>query len=270
MTRNSELNYHAKTSGEGEPLVLLHGFSGSGADWAAHLPALTPHFRVVTVDLPGHGKTDSPTDPAHYTIENMAQDLISLLESLDLGQVHLLGYSMGGRLALYLAIHYPTAIKSLILESASPGLASPEERQARIASDQALATQIEQKGLSWFADYWGNIPLFASQKNLQQAIQDDVRARRLNNNPHGLVNSLRGMGTGVQPSLWPHLSALKRPVLLLTGEHDSKFVAINQQMQTQIPDAQHIIIPDAGHTVHLEQPVLFEKNILDFLTSVKR
>jgi len=253
-----------------DSFVLLHGFSGSSADWAAHLPALTPYFRIVTVDLPGHGKTDSPADPAHYTIENTARDLITLLDSLDLGKINLLGYSMGGRLALYMAIHYPAAIKSLILESASPGLASLEERQARIASDEALATQIEQNGISWFVDYWGNIPLFASQKNLPQVTQDDLRARRLSNDPHGLANSLRAMGTGVQPSLWIHLSALNLPVLLITGAHDTKFVAINQQMQAQLPDAQHIVIPDAGHTVHLEQPVLFEKNILDFLTSVKR
>jgi len=259
-----------ETDGNGEPLVVLHGFSGSGADWAAHLPTFTPHFRVVTVDLPGHGKTDSPTDLSHYSIENTASGLISLFESLDLGQVHLLGYSMGGRLALYLAIHYPAAIKSLILESASPGLASSEERLARIASDEALAAQIEQNGMSWFADYWGNIPLFASQKNLLQTLQDDVRARRLNNNPHGLANSLRGVGTGVQPSIWSQLGTLKMPVLLITGALDTKFVAINQQMQAQLPDAKHIIIPDAGHTVHMEQPVLFEKNILDFLTSVKR
>jgi 2-succinyl-6-hydroxy-2,4-cyclohexadiene-1-carboxylate synthase len=264
------MNYHIEQSGEGDSLLLLHGFSGSGADWEPFLPAFGSRFRVLTVDLLGHGKTDSPIDITAYRMENTARDLIALLDSLGIDKTYLLGYSLGGRLALYLALAYPERFMSLILESASPGLQTEAERQARIVSDEALAEQIEQNGIEWFADTWANIPLFASQKNLPAEVQKRLREKRLRNNPRGLASSLRGMGTGMQPPLWEQLGELTMPVLLIAGELDTKFVTINQQMQQRIPNVQLHIIPDAGHTVHLEQPEPFTNIVTQFLTSLKR
>lgn len=263
------LNYHVEVVGEGTPLVLLHGFSGSGADWASFVPALAEQFRVVTVDLPGHGRTDSPQEIERYTMPNTARDLIALFGQLELGPVNLLGYSMGGRLALYLALHDPGAVRALILESASPGLDDEQARYERIASDEALAAQIEENGIDWFADYWGNLPLFASLKTLPSAAQAELHAKRLNNQPRGLANSLRGMGTGVQPSLWPRLGELNMPVLLLAGEKDPKFLSINQQMQTAIQGVWCTLVPGAGHNIHLEQPGLFVRLVTHFLTFKK-
>ncbi|MDX1993956.1 MAG: 2-succinyl-6-hydroxy-2,4-cyclohexadiene-1-carboxylate synthase [bacterium] len=264
------MNYHTEQFGAGQPLLLLHGFSGSGADWEPFLPAFASHFHVLTVDLPGHGKADSPHDLTAYRMENTARDLIALLDSLHIEKTHLLGYSMGGRLALFLALTYPERFLSLILESASPGLQTEAERQARIVSDETLAAQIEQNGIEWFADYWANIPLFASQKSLPAEIQNRLREKRLANNTQGLANSLRAMGTGMQPSLWERLGELQIPVLLIAGERDIKFVTINQQMQPHIANAQLSIIPEAGHTVHLEQPEPFTNIVTQFLTSLNR
>ena len=172
----------------------------------------------------------------------------------------LLGYSMGGRLALTIAVHYPEKVQSLILESATAGLKTEAERQERIQSDNALADKIEANGIEWFADYWGNLPLWANQTAEQKAA---LYQQRLKNSPIGLANSLRGMGTGQMPPLWDALPQLKMPVKLIVGELDSKFLAINREMAALIPNAQLHVIPKAGHAVHIEASEAYQSLILD-------
>ncbi|HEY7615650.1 MAG TPA: alpha/beta fold hydrolase, partial [Terriglobales bacterium] len=133
------VRYHAEVEGSGLPLVLLHGFTGSSESWWQIRPALSKQFMTVTVDLLGHGLTEAPEDSQRYTMAFAAQDLAAIFSELQLSYTHLLGYSMGGRLALYLALHHPTLVKTLILESASPGLATEAERADRIQSDERLA-----------------------------------------------------------------------------------------------------------------------------------
>jgi 2-succinyl-6-hydroxy-2,4-cyclohexadiene-1-carboxylate synthase len=172
---------------------------------------------------------------------------------------------MGGRLALYLTVNYPDWFQSLVLESASPGLDTAVARAERQKQDSDWADWIETNGIEAFVERWEQLPLWASQSQLPEETRLALRQQRLQNNPTGLAYSLRGMGTGVQPSLWSRLSELKMPVLLLTGELDSKFVAINQQMVRQIPQGQLQIIPQAGHTIHLERPSHFNQLVQSFL-----
>lgn len=259
----NDVHYHVEETGQGDTLVLLHGFTGSGANWSEHVEFFAERFRVVTVDLLGHGQTDSPGEPERYRIEQAARDLAALFEQLKPGKVHLLGYSMGGRLALYTAIHYPAAVRSLILESASPGLDSMDERRARLEQDTRLAGRIKEEGVQKFVDDWERLPLWATQSD---AIRARLRTQRLQNNPVGLANSLLGMGTGAQPSLWPHLPALSMRALLIAGALDPKFAGTARQMRDHIPLAELSIIPDAGHTTHLEQPEAFRQTVFNFLT----
>jgi 2-succinyl-6-hydroxy-2,4-cyclohexadiene-1-carboxylate synthase len=191
-------------------------------------------------------------------MEAVARDVEALLDHLQASPAHLLGYSMGGRLSLYLALHRPRRWISLILESASPGLATAAERARRAQKDEALAAFIEREGLPAFVDRWQALPLFASQKRLPQDVRQAHREGRLRNRSRGLANSLRGMGTGVQPSLWPRLGELALPVLLVAGELDDKFVAIAQEMAAELSRVRLEIVPDAGHTVHLERPDYYE------------
>ena len=259
------LNYNVVIRGSGIPLVMLHGFTGSGTNWQAAADELSLTYTVITIDLPGHGRSDAPADPARYRMEAVAADLALLFERLAACPVNLLGYSMGGRLALYMARHYPELIRSLVLESASPGLADPRARDERRASDDALARRIEQDGLPAFVDYWESIPLFASQQRLPEATRQQLRAQRLTSNPVGLANSLRGMGTGQQPSLWEDLALVRQPVLLLAGELDAKFVNIARAMGERLPRAQVQIMPGAGHTIHLETPEVYLMQVLMFV-----
>lgn len=256
------VNYHCRLAGQGDPVVLLPGFTGSSVNWLSIIEGLSPDHTVLAVDLLGHGETGSPIDPARYRIERAAADLAELIARLVAPPAALIGYSMGGRLGLYTAIHYPHLIDRLILESASPGIEDAAERAARQQSDEALADRIEREGIEAFVRRWENLQLFATQTPEQR---ENLRGGRLKNNPTGLANSLRGMGAGAQPSLWDRLGEVQAPTLLIAGERDNKFTAIARRMASLIPRAQLAIVPDAGHTVHLEQPDMYTRLILDWM-----
>ncbi len=262
------LNVETAGAGTGPPLLLFHGFTGSAANWRAHVEGFAQHFTIIAVDLPGHGESDSPDDPARYRMEHCLEDLIAVLDQLQpkLQQVNLLGYSMGGRVALHFAAAHPERVSKLILESASPGLSDPAERAARVASDNALADFIEQAGLEAFVDRWESLPLFASQARLPAEVSAGLRAQRLLCNPRGLAHSLRGLGTGIQSPLWDRLPEVRVPTLLIAGELDTKFMNIARAMAESLPNARLEIVPEAGHTAHLEQPEVFDRLVLDWLS----
>lgn len=260
---------NVESAGSGPPLVLLHGFTGSGETWKSHAEAYADRFTVITIDILGHGGSDSPDAHQRYAMEYIAEDLIAIFNHLKLERVHLLGYSMGGRVALHMGIRHSGRIASLILESASPGIILPELREARIRDDEVLAERIEREGIEAFVDHWENLPMFASQLKLPETVRAGLRAQRLRNNPTGLANSLRGMGTGVQFPLWWHLENLACPTLLIAGALDNKFTVTAKAMFKKMPNGRLpirlVIVPEAGHTVHLEQPETFNRLVLEFL-----
>jgi 2-succinyl-6-hydroxy-2,4-cyclohexadiene-1-carboxylate synthase len=172
---------------------------------------------------------------------------------------------MGGRLALYLALSHPACVASLVLESATPGIEDPRERESRRAADESLARAIETRGVEWFAEYWAKQPLFDSQRSLPPAARERLRAARRANRPEGLAASLRGFGQGVQPWLGDHLGAIPCPTLVLTGGLDEKFDAFGTWMSLMIPDARQQTAPRAGHNVHLEEPESYARALLAHL-----
>lgn len=252
-------NYALSQQGEGPPLLLLHGFTGDRSAWQSVAPALGAKNQLIMPDLPGHGCSDTPECAAAWHMSSVAADLISLLDALELPQIHLLGYSMGGRLALYLALRYPRRCISLTLESASPGIADEKERMARQQSDNQLADHIEARGIAWFAEYWQALTMWASQARLPPQLRLVQRKQRMRCHPAGLAGSLRGMGAGAQPSLWESLPGIQLPTLLIVGALDSKFRRINAAMAKSIPDARLAIIDGAGHNTHLEKPRQFAR-----------
>jgi pimeloyl-ACP methyl ester carboxylesterase len=160
------ITLHAALAGAGPPLLLLHGFTGSAATWRPLAERLAPLRRTIAVDLIGHGLSDAPADPARYSMEHCLADLLALLDALGLARAAVLGYSLGGRVALQLVAAAPERVSALVLESASPGLASAAERAARAAADDALSTAIERDGLAAFVAGWEQLPLWASQAAL--------------------------------------------------------------------------------------------------------
>ncbi len=259
------LHLHVQVQGSGEPLLLLHGFTGSIEAWGQELlGGLSRHRQVIAVDLLGHGGSSDCSDPARFTFEEMLQDILDVLDALGLASVSWLGYSMGGRLALGGAVRQPDRVSSLILESASPGLASENERRARRRADEALAEGILRGGMEAFVDHWMGLPLFATQGKLPPKVREEQRARRLKNRPESLAACLRGMGTGAQPSFWDDLPKIRIPTLLMAGEEDGKFSRIAREMARVMPRARLHLIPRAGHTIHLENPLAWLAAVTTF------
>ncbi|WP_029420018.1 2-succinyl-6-hydroxy-2,4-cyclohexadiene-1-carboxylate synthase [Alicyclobacillus macrosporangiidus] len=257
--------WYAEIRGEGWPLLLLHGFTGRAEAWWPVLDRLSAHYRTVCVDMPGHGRSRFPEDPAQRTMDGAVASLLRLMDDLGYPRFHLLGYSMGGRTALTLASQAPGRLSGLVLESASPGLEDPEARRDRQRQDEDLADWILANGLEAFATRWAAQPLFASQARLPAAVRDRQRQLRLAQTPEGLAASLRGMGTGAQRPQWDRLSSLSIPVLLVTGALDAKFCAIAARMASRLPDVRWVKVEGAGHTVHLERPDAYLDAVLAFL-----
>jgi len=259
MTKNYDQFNYSLTGSKNKPVILfLHGFMGNCDDFKEVIALVSNQFCCLTIDLPGHGQTKVQQDE-YYTMEKTAQALIELLQKLDINQCFLVGYSLGGRIALYLTIYFPQYFNRVILESASPGLVTLTERNQRIKQDLKLAEELESIELIQFLNKWYSNPLFASfteHPQFQKAL-----TRKLNNDPLKLAKSLRNIGTGIQPSLWKQLSSNQVPLMLLVGELDQKFIAINHQIANLCAQAQLNIVQNSGHNIHFEYPLELAKTI---------
>ncbi|MBD2385203.1 2-succinyl-6-hydroxy-2,4-cyclohexadiene-1-carboxylate synthase [Cylindrospermum sp. FACHB-282] len=267
IQKNYQFNY-SLTGKTDRPLILfLHGFMGKIDEFDEAIKLLSDEFAYLTLDLPGHGKTQVFGGDEYYTIENTAHGLINLLDELKIANCFLIGYSMGGRLALYLTLNFPERFLKIVLESASPGLPTDAERLNRIKLDSQIArklTRIVDKSVfAAFLANWYNQPIFGDIKNHPGC--DRMVASRLQNNPRELEKVLRFMGTGYQPSLWDKLQENKSPLLLLVGEYDKKFIAINTAMANRCEFFQLKVVPHAGHNIHLENTSAFVQNVRSFL-----
>lgn len=225
-------------------LLLLHGFTATGHSWDPVRRQLSAgrYTQVLAPDLRGHGDA-SDVRPA--TIAACVEDLRQP------ERYALAGYSMGGRIALHLALADPSLVARLVLVSTSAGLPDPRERDERRWADDELADGLEQAGLEHFARWWGGQPLFAGQSAEVTAL---AHRDRLRNTAEGLAASLRGMGTGVMEPVWDRLGELTMPTAVVAGERDAKFRALGERLVEGLPDARLVVVPGAGHAVHLEAP----------------
>jgi 2-succinyl-6-hydroxy-2,4-cyclohexadiene-1-carboxylate synthase len=258
------LNVEPSGDGTDPALVLLHGFTRDHREWEPLLPCFDS-YRTIRVDLIGHGKSESPAEAARYSIAHAVDDLMALLHHLEIDRTALLGYSLGGRVALHLAAEAPELLWALVIESASPGIEDVGERAARAAADEKLALSIELDGIETFVERWQSQPLFGSQSRLPAAVLESQRRQRLGNSATGLANSLRGMGAGAQKYLLPRIGAIDVPALFIAGELDERYAAWAPRMASEVPGAMSRIIEGAGHTTHLEQRDAFVEAVGQFL-----
>jgi 2-succinyl-6-hydroxy-2,4-cyclohexadiene-1-carboxylate synthase len=252
MHPSDDLNYEVSGDRLSSAVLFLHGFMGSSADWREVMAALGDRTFRIAVDLPGHGASLELT-PDTYKVEGAARAVIGILDGLEVVRPVVAGYSMGGRLALYLALRYPERCAGLFLESASPGLENSSKRAARRAADESKAKRLESGDLEAFLRDWYRQPLFASLAQDENLLRQTTEARR-RNDPGELARSLRGMGTGSQPSLWGELESLSMPALVVAGGLDEKYAGISSRMRSINPRIRSTVVPGAGHTVHTEAP----------------
>ena len=242
----------AEQVGKGPPVVLVHGFTQTGHAWRPVTDLLAGLHTFTLVDAPGHGRS-SPIRAGLW-------EAAGLLGATG-GRAAYVGYSMGGRLCLHLALAQPGLVERLVLISASPGIEDPGQRAERRAADEALAQRVEADGVACFVDWWLAQPLFAT---LPVDVAD--RAGRLENTAAGLASSLRVAGTGSQEPLWHRLTELTMPTLVVAGDLDTAYTDIGRRMAATIGDnAELVLIPSAGHACHLERVEPFCLVLADFL-----
>ena len=244
------LHAHEKGDPSAPALMLLHGFMGRGASWAEWSTPLAATHRVLMPDLPGHGASLGLEAQA-YTMPGAAAALIELLDAEAVACADIVGYSMGGRLALYLAVHHPARVRSLMLVSASPGLPTASARAERRRQDAARADALQADFKGFVARWYGQ----AVFDGLPPTLRAARVALRQENDPAELARSLHGMGTGAQPPLWERLDALTVSTAALAGGRDAKYVAIAQAMATASPPITAHVCAGAGHVLHDEHPV---------------
>ena len=247
------LNYFVE--GEGIPVTLLHGFTQSGRSWQELIKTMPGGWRWVVPDLRGHGETRTrPGAPC--TMDACLGDLEMLWDHLGVEQTHLVGYSMGGRLALHVAARKPERLLSLLTIGAHAGL-EEDAREGRRLGDEALAQHIEQDGLEAFIKYWSGLPLFAGLERRGPSFVAQLRAERMNNTVAGLACSLRGMGAGVMEPLWGDLARMTVPSTFVAGQLDHGYVASARRLAATVPHGHVEVVLRAGHSVHQERPDAF-------------
>jgi 2-succinyl-6-hydroxy-2,4-cyclohexadiene-1-carboxylate synthase len=229
-----------------ESVVLLHGFGGTHRAWDGVIAALDrERYRPLALDLPGHGAATHSQRPITF------DSCVTAVLDASPQRFALAGYSLGGRVALHVALAAPERVARLVLVASSPGIEDPAERAARRASDEALASDLERIPFEEFIECWRTQPLFAAEP---PEVGTLARTDQRRNQPEALAAVMRGLGTGEMQPLWERLGELRMPVIVLVGERDQKFRALGERMAALLPDARMVVVA-GGHGLPLENPV---------------
>jgi 2-succinyl-6-hydroxy-2,4-cyclohexadiene-1-carboxylate synthase len=259
------LNYFVE--GEGPAVTLLHGFTQSGRSWRELIATMPAGWRWIVPDLRGHGETRiQPGAPC--TMDACTADLELLWDNLGIDRSHLVGYSMGGRLALHVAARRQERLISLLTIGAHAGL-EQEARDGRRQGDDALAQRIEKEGLEAFINYWSALPLFAGLERRGPSFVAQLRAERMRNTTAGLAASLRGMGAGQMEPLWDELGRVAVPSTFVAGQLDHGYVASARRLASIVPNSRVEVVLRAGHAVHLERPEAFARVLAAHLAAAE-
>jgi 2-succinyl-6-hydroxy-2,4-cyclohexadiene-1-carboxylate synthase len=248
----------------GHTIVLLHGFLGCREDWAEVIEPLADMFDIITIDLPGHGVSADLPDHL-YRFDSCSAAITETLSYLKVQAYTLAGYSMGGRIALYHALHNFTDIHALVLISANPGIESESGRLSRLVSDEQFSGRLAGMSIDRLVDEWYEQPLFGSLR--RHPIFRQIHARRSGGDPASLARALAGFSIGRQIPMWDNLTRLAMPVLCVAGDLDKKYTEIGRRAADLCPQGKLHIIPGAGHAVHLERPDELSRAMASFLSA---
>jgi 2-succinyl-6-hydroxy-2,4-cyclohexadiene-1-carboxylate synthase len=218
--------------------------------WEPVLDALDPRGPVALATLPGHGP--EPWIPEADGFEAVAEALAGAMPFEE--PSWLVGYSMGARVGLAMALARPERFAGMVLVGVDPGLRTGEARAARVAWDEARAAEIEAQGVARFAESWERLPLFETQGELPEYVRARQREARKEHTVAGLAWAMRALGLGRMPSLWERMQGCERAVYVVTGELDRKFVALGEKITATVPRAKHRVVEGVGHNVALEAP----------------
>lgn len=259
------LNHQVVGDVRNPAMVFLHGFLGDLHDWDTVAGSLSEAFCCVVIDLPGHGLSRLVPRARHNDMEGTLRAIVRLLDKLHIHQCTLVGYSMGGRIALHAGLRAPERFHRLVIESATPGLLDGEERATRRKEDEALASELEADFQGFLARWYGQ-SIFASLHEHPDRLQRMLERRR-QGRPKELAAALRALSQGTQPPLWNELDHLKAPALFMAGEYDVKYRELAQAAARACPRGEHVVVPAAGHNIHIERPDRYTELLREFLAA---
>lgn len=259
------IRYHAAEWGDlaALPVVLLHGFAQSASTWDAVGPLLARKYRAIALDFVGHGKSDKPDDPTVYEMDAVLDALSAFLNDRFTRKAALIGYSMGGRVALAFACRYPTKISMLVLESAGLGPKTAQQHAAMQHRDAEMIERLLASDMASFTDWWEGFSLFESQKRLPEKVRDRVRAERIANDPKALAYTVRGTGQHCMVDYSARIARLPMPILYIAGILDRKYLKIAENLAHG--ENVSCVLLNTGHNTHLEDPETFAKQVSVFL-----
>ncbi|MEZ5357884.1 MAG: 2-succinyl-6-hydroxy-2,4-cyclohexadiene-1-carboxylate synthase [Candidatus Zixiibacteriota bacterium] len=258
-------NWHVYSAGspENQPILFLHGFMGSGKIWLPTFEQLESDFYCVALDLPGHGTTEANLDK--LTFDSLAESLADYIESTFSRPPIVVGYSMGGRIALYTALKYPDSVASLVMESSTAGIADGYERKKRLMQDTNLAEILKKSEMRQFLIDWYEQPVFAYLAK-HPGLVERIIDKKSHGNPQSLAQVMVKLSPGNQPPLWDKLGQWIKPTLIIAGSIDAKYFEIGQRLREKLNNARLEVIEGAGHIVHLEKHKEFMSVLKSFLS----
>ncbi|MGB0647188.1 MAG: alpha/beta fold hydrolase [Bradymonadia bacterium] len=248
---------HASTS-PGPPIVCLHGFGGSGLDFDVLATHLVQHQQIIGLNLPGHGGVEFTSKPR--------QSIVDSIHAVCTTPFVLMGYSMGGRIALELAQASTLPITKLILIGTTPGYRNDTERHERITFEAKVKARLTRDSVAGFESWWRTLPPIKTQSRMPEPFYEEMLNRRLRNHLGHLAESLCHFGTSQMSPMWSKLTQLNMPVLLLAGETDQKYRTLAHEMDSHLKHSRFVTITDAGHAPHLESPRATAAVIRQFLS----
>lgn len=241
--------YYEVHGEDSAPAVLLsHGYGATAAMWDAQIEDLSAHYRLITWDMRGHGRSDSPDDPALYSEAATVADMAAILDECGVGRSAVGGLSLGGYMSLAFWVAQPARTSALLLFDTGPGYRNDEARDGWNRNAVQRAQRLEERGL----DAVGG--------------GTETRVAR-HRSATGLAQAARGMLAQQDSRIIDALPGIDVPTLVLVGENDTPFLGASDYMAKKIPGAVKVVIPDAGHAANIDQPAAFSKAVLDFFAT---
>jgi pimeloyl-ACP methyl ester carboxylesterase len=238
-----------EAAGDGPPVLLSHGYSATSRMWRGQVEALSDRYRIITWDMRGHGQSDSPPDPAHYSEAATVGDMAAVLDALGVETAVIGGLSLGGYMSLAFHRAHPRRVRALMLFDTGPGYRNPAGREAWNRTAEARAVAFESRGLEALGS--GAEVRIAQHRSAQ-----------------GLAHAARGMLAQFDSRVIESLETIRVPTLVLVGENDQPFLGATDYMAAKIPGAQKVLIPGAGHAANIDQPAAFNAAVEAFLASL--
>jgi 2-succinyl-6-hydroxy-2,4-cyclohexadiene-1-carboxylate synthase len=252
-----------------EYLLFLHGFTGCAEDWIPTIEQLPAKYNLFSMDIIGHGKSDSPLNVSFYTSDSITNQIKFVKDHLTTKKIFVIGYSMGGRAALSFAVTYPDEIRGLVLESSTVGIRSDEERKKRYEEDLKIAEFIETHTLDEFIEMWQDKEIFNTQRRFSNDKLKKIKKKKASGSKVGYANILKGFSTGIMPPLHDKLKNIPTKILLISGDLDTKFTGINARLAKRFYKAKHKIVKNSGHNTHLEEPKRFIEILTNYFNQIE-